>query len=64
VSAVTIDRDAADILRFGQFRHGYGQHAIFERGGDLVLVDVFERYAPFEAAVVPFAEAPGLVFGF
>jgi hypothetical protein len=32
VSAIGIDRDAADILRFGGFRHRYGQYAVLERG--------------------------------
>ena len=40
VSVIAINRDAADILRFGRFRHRYGQHTVLERGGDLVLLDV------------------------
>ena len=39
-ASAAIDRDAADILCFGRFRHRYGQHAVLERGGDLVLLDV------------------------
>src|SRR5256885_8209113 len=50
-SAVAIYRDAADVLRFGGFRRRYGQYAVPERGGDLVLVDVLQRYASFEAAI-------------
>src|SRR3982074_523122 len=61
VSAIAVYRYAADIaFRFGRFRHRDGQHAVLERGRGLVLLDVLQRYAAFEAAVVPLAEAAGL----
>src|SRR4029078_13624353 len=63
-SAIAIDRDAADILRFGGFRHGYGQDAVLERGRDFVLIDVLQRYAQFESAILPFTETSSLVFRF
>src|SRR5690348_7543465 len=56
VSAIAIDRDAADIFRFGGFRYSYSQDAVLERGRDFVLIDVLQRYAAFEAAIVPLAE--------
>src|SRR5881227_3064681 len=62
VSAVAIYRDAADVLCLGGFRRRYGQYAVLERGGYLVLLDVLQRYASFEAAIVPLAEATSLVF--
>ena len=43
VSAITIDRDAADILCLGGFRRRDGQDAVLERGRDFALIDVFER---------------------
>src|SRR3981189_1348446 len=65
VSTIAVDRDAADTaFSFGRFRHRDGQHAVLERGRGLVLVDVLQRYAPFEAAVVPLAEAAGPVLPF
>src|SRR5258707_15515529 len=65
VSTIAVDREAADTaFRFGRFRHRDGQHAVLERGRGLVLVDVLQRYAPFEAAIAPLAEAAGLVLRF
>src|SRR3954463_5960194 len=61
LSAIAIDRDAADVLRFRGFRHGYGQDAVLERGRHFVLVDVLQRYAPFEPAIIPLAEPTCLV---
>jgi hypothetical protein len=64
VSAVPANRDAASVLRFGRFRHRYGEDTVFERGRNLILIDVIQRYSPFEAAVVPLAEATVFVFRF
>src|ERR1700722_16275017 len=64
VSAIAVYRDTADVLRFSRFRHRNGQYAILECGCRFVLLDVLQRYAPFETAVVPFAETACLVFRF
>src|SRR5580704_750656 len=64
VSAIAVYRDAADILRFSRFRHRNGQDAILECGCRFVLLDVLERYPPFEAAVAPLAKTACLIVRF
>src|ERR1700730_4922566 len=64
LSAIAIDRDAADVLRFRGFWHGYGQDDVLKRARHFVLIDVLQRYAPFEPAIVPLTETTCLVFRF
>lgn len=65
MSAIAIDRDTADMaFGVGRLWHRDGQYAVFERGRGFVLFDVLQRDAPFEAAVVPLAEATVFVFRF
>src|ERR1700730_265203 len=65
LSAIAVDRDAADIaFRFCRLRHRDGQHAVLERGRGLFLLDVLQRYATFEAAVISLAETTVLVLRF
>src|SRR5579871_4778987 len=63
-SIPAVDVDASN-LRFGfvRLRHGNSQDTLGEGSRYLVLLDVFERDAPFEAAVVSFADSAVLVLG-
>src|SRR5438270_11055626 len=62
VSGIAINRDAPDAgIRLSGFRHLDCQDAILERGRDFVFIDIFQRYTPFKAAVIPFAETTVLV---
>src|ERR1700709_1951227 len=61
-SAVSIDRDAADVgFRFRRLRHRHCQHAVFEYSRGLRLLDILQRYAPFEPAIIPLTETASLV---
>src|SRR4051794_12945907 len=62
LSVVAIDRDAANAPCCGRFRRRDAQYAVAEGCRDLVLIDVVQRYASFESAVIPLAEPTTLVF--
>lgn len=64
--ALSVDRNPLDPrLRFWRLRQGHGKHAIFERGGNLVLLDLISEWnAAFEAAIEPFGELAVLVISF
>src|SRR5690242_7350134 len=61
--ASAVDRDSLDLgLRVGALRQRDGQHAVLERSGDLILLDlVAERDAPLEAAIETLREMAVLV---
>src|SRR5882757_5299452 len=48
-------------MRPGRLRQGHGQHAALERGIDIVRLDIVDRDAPLEPAIVALAEEPILV---
>src|SRR5260370_19093860 len=61
---LAVDRDTLHLLlRLGRSWQGYGQHPALERGIDLVRLDIVDRDAPLEPAIVALAEEPVLVLG-
>src|SRR6266478_7417128 len=64
LALVAVDRDTLHLLlRPGRLRQGHGQHAALERGIDFVCLDIVDRDAPLEPAIVALAEEPVLVLG-
>src|ERR1700704_6274703 len=59
---LAVDRDTLHLLlRPGRLRQGHGQHAALERGINIVRLDIVDRDAPLESAIVALAEEPILV---
>src|SRR5690554_6560019 len=61
--SISLDRNALYFVgRFRGFRQRHGEHALLERGADLVLIHVYrQRYLPFEATVEALAHAPAFM---
>src|ERR1700730_5849251 len=62
LALVAVDRDTLHLLLgLGRLRQGHGQHTALERGIDFVCLDIVDRDAPLEPAIVALAEEPVLV---
>src|SRR5258705_5003223 len=62
LALLAVDRDTLHLLlRLGRLRQGHGQHSALERGIDIVRLDIVDRDAPFEPAIVALADEPVLV---
>src|ERR1700686_3432214 len=62
LALVAVDRDTLHLLLgLGRLRQGHGQHTALERGIDFVYLDIVDRDAPLEPAIVALAEEPVLV---
>src|SRR6202011_1780389 len=62
LALLAVDRDTLHLLlRPGRLRQGHGQHAALERGIDIVRLDIVDRDAPLEPAIVALADEPVLV---
>src|SRR6202051_2968021 len=62
LALVAVDRDTLHLLPgLGRLRQGHGQHTALERGIDFVCLDIVDRDAPLEPAIVALAEEPVLV---
>src|ERR1700681_4974598 len=62
LALLAVDRDTLHLLlRPGRLRQGHAQHTALERGIDFVCLDILDRDAPLEPAIVALAEEPVLV---
>src|ERR1700681_2024432 len=62
LALVAVDRDTLHVLLgLGRLRQGHGQHTALERGIDFVCLNIVDRDAPLEPAIVALAEEPILV---